>query len=663
MEDPNLIAWLYPYDRSPHAINAITDPDNSSLHFPPMLQKDAAPSLQSRESTPEREDNNEEHLNYLYDEGLQLTFSNRPKGDKGFCLGRDKEKCDIFLPDKQRRDGISACHCYFTFDNQNRLILRDESSNGTIVAYDKKGAERRRNFTWILGGHSVPDEIKEITIQFHRSLQFQIVVPKAWKDPDQYSANIKQFRQQMNASDDLYLGKLGIRSGHTTAPLSQVQTPTPDPILLEQKVLGSGSFGVVTHHWDVSTGVEYACKKPLGTLNKKMQQSWEKEVRIMGRITHENIVKFYPAIESLVPCLYLEYLPCGSLEKQHRQNPISYRETFTILRQCLSALKYLHEQNPPIAHRDLKPANILVRERDPLHVQLADFGLAKEGTSLRSHVGTKPYLPPEFATAVKPREKYTVKVDIWSLGVVALRFTHNLPSSDCDGISWCNRIIDRANTYNNEDLMNFLMTHMLVLKPEARSSAKACLKAVEDLPVRFRDGSRTPTQASSAEGVLPTGQSISPDNEIPGFSSSRINAYINTNACLPESRKRLAQSQSSSDTIRASKRLAQKAGHNNNHQQREQKDSEFNPFHPNWLQDPNCVGSVVAEMGREDPSGWNSGSNANSTTTNASGEDHAPRRTWPNVSEQHNDSVRASRRLCTNSEEELGLLLQNNDRG
>src|SRR5947199_9050890 len=181
MEDANLIACLYPHEDDKefrYARGAIGSPENSSRYVSAMRQK-PHPLLgrQSRESTAPLEEQKDETPAYLYEPGLQLTFSHRPKGDKGFALEKGRNKCDIVLPNVE--DSISGCHCYLTFDDQNRLILQDNSSNGTIVHYDGKGGERRRKFTWILGGHKVPDEkTKKIVIEFHKHLKFRIVVSK-----------------------------------------------------------------------------------------------------------------------------------------------------------------------------------------------------------------------------------------------------------------------------------------------------------------------------------------------------------------------------------------------------------------------------------------------------------------------------------------------------
>ncbi|KAF2189280.1 kinase-like protein [Zopfia rhizophila CBS 207.26] len=156
-------------------------------------------------------------------------------------------------------------------------------------------------------------------------------------------------------------------------------------------------------------------------------------------------------------------------------------------------------------HRDIKPENILVLTRDPLYIKLADFSLIKVGNSLKTICGTGTYCPPEIAkyfrlSKLAPKDKYTEAVDIWSLGVVILRFAlPSLPHPGSGvGIDWCEKIIDEVNDYN-DDLINFLLTAMLVMRPESRYLVQICLDRVEALFIPSRDNSLTPTPASYTE--------------------------------------------------------------------------------------------------------------------------------------------------------------------
>ncbi|KAF2189915.1 kinase-like protein [Zopfia rhizophila CBS 207.26] len=502
MENANLIACLYPHKKSRGARDAISKPENISRFVPRLLQE-LEPLLgrESRESTAPLEENKNEPPAYFYEDGLQLTFSHGPKGDKGFALGINQNQCDIVLP---KLGEIKKLHGYFTFDDENRFIWRDSSTRGTIVTYDGKGGERRRKFTWILGGDKVPDKkTEEIVIELHEHLKFQIVVCKHEMHLDQYIDNIKRFRAETAVQDEPRIGILGMHSPGSTAPHSNAHTPNQGRIVLKQRTLGKGAFAVVTHSWDVSTGIEYACKKPRDR-ERFDTGSWEKEIDIMSKIRHDHIVQLCHWDKTPLPCLYLEYLPFGSIEYQHRKRHISYEESLTILHQSLSALEYLHGRKKPIVHRDIKPENILVLTRDPLHIKLSDFGLAKADGSLTTFCGTETYCPPEIAkyfglSKSIPKDKYTEAVDIWSLGVVILKFAlPNLPYPGSGvGIDWCEKIIDEVNNYD-DDLIDFLSTTMLVMRPESRYSAQACLDRVEALFIPSRGGSLTPTPASYA---------------------------------------------------------------------------------------------------------------------------------------------------------------------
>lgn len=83
--------------------------------------------------------------------------------------------------------------------------------------------------------------------------------------------------------------------------------------------------------------------------------------------------------------------------KVHKALP--EKEAKAILRQILSGLKYLSEQEEKIIHYDLKPQNIIFHEGVP---KISDFGLCKEMETNHTRieltsigVGTYWYLPPE----------------------------------------------------------------------------------------------------------------------------------------------------------------------------------------------------------------------------------------------------------------------------
>ena len=193
-------------------------------------------------------------------------------------------------------------------------------------------------------------------------------------------------------------------------------------------------------------------------------------------------------------------MPFGNLENAHRRNHFSPGECLQIFHQSLSALAYLHGQPKPIAHRDIKPENILVEyrdlNRDPNHlrIKLSDFGLSKTG-AFKTFCGTDTYHPPEVRS---DRRSYTEAVDIWSLGVVMLRFAYALPRPGYGmGLRWCQKIVEKAHDRNSDGLIDILQ-RMLVIEPRARPSAADCLHEASRLLASFQDRSATPTPASYA---------------------------------------------------------------------------------------------------------------------------------------------------------------------
>ncbi|KAJ4188718.1 hypothetical protein NW767_011826 [Fusarium falciforme] len=251
-------------------------------------------------------------------------------------------------------------------------------------------------------------------------------------------------------------------------------TPGTDDIYLKKK-LGEGSFGVVTHLWN-------------------------------PHIVALLVESFTPK-----PRLFLEYMPGGSLDDHAG---FTGNETLTILRQCLSALKYLHTQDPPIAHRDIKPANILVKSRNEtyIYVKLGDFGVSGDSSELMTMCGTQKYMAPEIyqewqqRAGGKRKRGYNETVDIWSLGVVVCELMDGLPRYAGDftryGMKWCEAIVKKlqedAPLYKDK-LRRFLLGSVLVISPTSRLSARDAYREAINLS---SEGDETPSSGGSSIGSL-----------------------------------------------------------------------------------------------------------------------------------------------------------------
>lgn len=204
-------------------------------------------------------------------------------------------------------------------------------------------------------------------------------------------------------------------------------------------------------------------------------------------------------------------MPGGSLDDHAG---FTGNETLTILRQCLSALKHLHSQGPPIAHRDIKPANILVKSRNEtyIYVKLGDFGVSGDSSELMTMCGTQKYMAPgiyqewQQRAGGKRKRGYNETVDIWSLGVVVFELMDGLPRYAGDftryGMKWCEAIVKKlqedAPLYKDK-LRRFLLGSVLVISPTSRLSARDAYREAINLS---SEGDETPSSGGSSLGSL-----------------------------------------------------------------------------------------------------------------------------------------------------------------
>jgi hypothetical protein len=292
MADPDLIARLYPFaDRKGWATTVVEELNPSRYVGPPPSPPPPA-QPQSRQTTDPPEDDPDPYL--------ELRFSRGPRTSFGFVLGKDPNTSDIVLVNQ---GGISDHHCAITFENDfndanvYRLVVRDlKSAYGTSVAYDEKASRNmRRDFRWIVSGHPVPEDMDPIVIELHKNLKFRIVVFAKDMKTQQSIDNVNWFLQGAVSMDDLFC-QLGLPSRQPTEPPSEAHTPGTGVLYLKKK-LGEGTFGIVTHFWDVSDGDEYAIKEPSAKAIRERrvnENEWKKEARIMGLVSHVS----WPALHS-----------------------------------------------------------------------------------------------------------------------------------------------------------------------------------------------------------------------------------------------------------------------------------------------------------------------------------------------------------------------------
>lgn len=119
----------------------------------------------------------------------------------------------------------------------------------------------------------------------------------------------------------------------------------------------------------------------IGELSSSNSKDMTKEINILSRLKHPNIIQYYDSfISSDMCCIVMEYASNGSLQsliKKHQQikESIPVQFIWNCFVQILIGLKYIHSQK--IIHRDLKPANILLSGTEGDIIKISDFGISK----------------------------------------------------------------------------------------------------------------------------------------------------------------------------------------------------------------------------------------------------------------------------------------------
>uniref|UniRef100_M1A4W1 non-specific serine/threonine protein kinase n=1 Tax=Solanum tuberosum TaxID=4113 RepID=M1A4W1_SOLTU len=207
-----------------------------------------------------------------------------------------------------------------------------------------------------------------------------------------------------------------------------------EDISLKEEI-GRGSYGVVYRGiWNAS---DVAVKVYFGNqCSEETLLDYKKEVEIMKRLRHPNVLLFMGAVYSQdKSAIVTEFLPRGSLFKTlHGNNHLlDFRRRLRMALDVARGMNYLHRWNPPIVHRDLKSSNLLVDKS--WTVKVGDFGLSrfKDSTFLttKSGRGTPQWMAPE----VLRDEPSTEKSDVFSFGVILWELmTESIPWNNLNSL-------------------------------------------------------------------------------------------------------------------------------------------------------------------------------------------------------------------------------------
>ncbi|KAF5479686.1 hypothetical protein F2P56_000486 [Juglans regia] len=164
----------------------------------------------------------------------------------------------------------------------------------------------------------------------------------------------------------------------------------------------------------------------------KREARFAREVAMLSRVQHKNLVKFIGACKEPVMVIVTELLLGGTLRKyllNMRPRCLDMHVVVGFALDIARAMECLHSHG--IIHRDLKPENLMLTA-DHKTVKLADFGLAREESLIEmmtAETGTYRWMAPELYSTVTLRhgdkKHYNHKVDTYSFAIVLWELIHN----------------------------------------------------------------------------------------------------------------------------------------------------------------------------------------------------------------------------------------------
>ncbi|OAA66867.1 Protein kinase-like domain protein [Niveomyces insectorum RCEF 264] len=389
---------------------------------------------------------------------LRITTKHKPKAPElGFLFGRDANTCDVLLNGPGISDWQFAIQINWRWGT---IVLKNYSRHGTRVSMHLLKEDVQLKSTRLLHHFE--------TVEAWLGGNVHVCI-KRYNDPTDWADYCRTQWKEIPSLAQFNFEPAIETTNASRRPAAYVQG----------KRLGKGAYAQVYQAIDKYTGQVFAMK----LYDKPRQARWQ-EPQILESLRHRHIVQYisYSRLAHGPAELIMEYVKGPTLhdvlESSNGYPALQTTQVRDLLRQLLRAVGYLHDH--AVTHRDLKPANIMIAQQEPIQIKLVDFGEATSQMHFDTFCGTPAYSAPEV---VERRNPCSNKVDVFSVGVIALELLFGLPKPPDVGRArerapklWLNAILQkRTSLVSLATTAAEFVCRMLSEDPNERPSASESL--------------------------------------------------------------------------------------------------------------------------------------------------------------------------------------------